>query len=113
MRTHDRAATNPARWRPCTGPACRPTGAAALLPLRAHVTPLDTSQLPNEGRIEGFSGLQRFGYRLGGLGPAAICLHADPKPAHPEDIGLPPGSPVTYVLTLLVGISQTSLPSLP
>ncbi|MEU9069831.1 hypothetical protein AB0E06_23905 [Streptomyces sp. NPDC048109] len=101
----------PARWKPVTGRACRPTGAAGLLPLRAHATALGTSVLPNEGRIDGFSTLEVFDYRVEGIGPLAICLLAHPRPERPEDIGLPDEDPLLYVLTVLVGIPQASLPS--
>ncbi|ODA70574.1 hypothetical protein APS67_005308 [Streptomyces sp. AVP053U2] len=69
---------DPAHWEPVTGRACRPTGAAGLLPLRARVTALSSSRLPNEGRIDGFSTLEVFDYRVEGIGPAAICLRAAP-----------------------------------
>lgn len=101
----------PAQWTPLTGRACRPTGAAALLPPRPRVTALGTGRLSNEGRIDGFSDLQVFDYRVDGIGPAAICLRADPEPDRPGDIGLPVQSPLIYVLTVLVGIPQASLPT--
>ncbi|UGY94767.1 hypothetical protein [Streptomyces gobiensis] len=102
----------PARWKPYTGPRCHPTGAARLLPMRANVTNQGTpGELPSEGRIDVYDNLQTFDYTVTGTGPAAICLRADPEPERPEDIGLDTGSPLTYVLTLLVGIPQTSLSS--
>ncbi|ESP99527.1 hypothetical protein EES44_22600 [Streptomyces sp. ADI96-15] len=102
----------PAHWEPVTGRACRPTGAAGLLPVRARATALGTSVLPNEGRIDGFSTLEVFDYRVEGIGAAAICLRANPRPERPGDIGLPDQEPLVYVLTVLVRIPQASLPRL-
>jgi hypothetical protein len=64
---------------------------------------------PNEGRIDGYSDSQTFDYTVYGLGVALSCLRADPEPEHPEGIGLPAGSPVMYVLSLLAGVPQRSL----
>ncbi|WP_165985241.1 hypothetical protein [Streptomyces sp. YIM 98790] len=104
----------PARWHPHTGPDCRPTAPAdRLRPLHAHAVLTGRGELPNEGRIDGYATLQTFDYTVTGLGSVAICLRADPEPEHPEDIGLDTGSPLTYVLTLLVGIPQSALSAPP
>ncbi|GGM62755.1 hypothetical protein GCM10012275_36870 [Longimycelium tulufanense] len=50
-----------------------------------------------------------FEYQVHGVGVAAICLRPDPAPRDPREIGLPPRSPVDYVLTLLVGVPQAEL----
>lgn len=102
----------PTVWHRFSGPDCRPSGAAALLPSLAAVTELSHAVLPNDGRIDGFSDLQQFDFQVDGIGAAVICLRPDPVPAHPEDIGLGVDQPVTYVLTVVVGIPQLSLPSL-
>ncbi|UQA91107.1 hypothetical protein [Streptomyces halobius] len=102
----------PIRWIPGPHGHCRPTGVGSLVPLDARTTPLGRHVLPGEKRIPGTSNLQVFDYRVNGLGATAICLHPHPTPDTPEQLGLPPGSPTSYVLTLLVGIPQSEL-SLP
>ncbi len=104
----------PSRWKPYTGPGCRTEGTVpgllSLLPARS--TYLGQSPtLPNDDRIDGYTNLQRFDYTVSGLGIARICLRPDPRPAHPEDIGLPDSAADPYVLSLLVGIPQLSLSS--
>lgn len=51
-----------------------------------------------------------FDYRVTGLGAAAICRYPNPVPNSPEDIAMPPGTPLDYTLTVLVGIPQITLP---
>jgi hypothetical protein len=96
---------DPVRWIPHDGRDCHPTGAANALRRHARVTRTGSSKLPNQGRIDGLKNLYVFDYRVTGLGTAAICLR--PEPESPKGIGLPPGD---YVLTVLVGIPQSTLP---
>lgn len=102
----------PARWQPYAGPGCRTEGTVpGLLSLpSARTTYLGQAPtLPNEGRIDGYSDLQRFDYTVHGQGIARICLRPDPMLTHPQDIGLGNGKADPYVLSLLVGIPQLSL----
>jgi hypothetical protein len=100
--------SDPIRWIPRRPSECTPTGAAALLP-RARVELVDHTVLPDPGRISGSAGIDVFDYQVHGLGALAICLDPDPVPDQPGALGLPPGSPLNYTLTLLVGIPQLSL----
>lgn len=96
----------PIRWIHDDSLTCDPTGQAAALP-RADVHFLGHHLLPNEGRVPGTSMLYVFDYRITGTGAAAICLYPEPVPDSPEDITLPPESPLNYTLTLLVGTRTT------
>lgn len=105
--------SDPIRWVP--DPHCEPSNPAGVLPgwlvsLRATVTPGAPATLPDQGRISGTSTISVFGYRVSGTGLAAICLRPDPVPASPEVLGFPPGTPPFFVLTLLVGVPQLSIP---
>lgn len=100
--------SDPIRWIPRRPADCRPTGAAALLP-RAHLELLDHTVLPDPGRISGTSSIDVFDYQVQGIGALAACLDPDPMPEDPGALGLPPGTPPNYTLTLLVGIPQLSL----
>jgi hypothetical protein len=46
--------------------------------------------------------LYQFDYRVSGHGVAAVCLYPEPVPGRPEQLAFPPGSPLTYALTVLV-----------
>lgn len=107
--------SDPIRWTPDTGPTCRPSPIAGLvpawlLPLRGHIELYDRAMLPNEGRMTGSSALSVFDYRVTGLGIATICLRPDPPTAHPEVLGFPAGTPPFYVVTLIVGVPQITVP---
>jgi hypothetical protein len=100
--------SGPIRWVPDTGPGCRPGPVAGLvptraLPLRADVELEDHSTLPNEDRITGSTEISVFDYRVDGLGIASICLRPEPVPDDPGVLGFPPGTPPTYVVTVVVG----------
>lgn len=100
---------DPFHWIPGPPGHCPPTGAGTLVPLRARARLLDRYVLPDRDRIPGTSTIEVFDYRLDGPGAVAVCLHPHPEPDTPEQLGLPPGSPTGYVLTLLAGIPQTEL----
>lgn len=104
--------SDPMHWAPDLGDDCRPSLTLGLdtgtLP-RSRVMLLGRATLPNDGRITGSSAISVLDYRVTGTGVAAICLHPDPADTDPEDLGFPAGSPTDYVLTLLVGMPQTSL----
>lgn len=107
--------SDPVRWIPDTGPTCQPSPIADLvptwlLPLRGRVELYDRSTLPNEGRISGSSTISVFDYRVTGLGIATICLRPDPPTADPEVLGFPAGTPPFYVVTMIVGVPQLTLP---
>lgn len=96
---------DPIRWiRDETRP-CAPTGPAAAFP-RAQVEFVGGHTLPNDGRISGTSTLYVFDYRITGHGAAVICLYPDPVPDTPQDIAMPPGTPLNYTLTVLAGMQS-------
>lgn len=105
----------PVVWKPDLGPGCQPSDLASLvptwvLPLRSTVTLTRTSSLPDDGRISGTSTIAVFDFQVRGIGIAALCLRPDPTVADPTVLGFPPGTPSFFVLTLLVGVPQLSLP---
>jgi glutaredoxin len=107
--------SDPIRWTPDTGPTCQPSPTAGLvptwlLPLRSRVELYDHSTLPNEGRISGSSALSVFDYRVTGLGVATICLRPDPPTDDPEVLGFTAGTPPFYVVTMIVGVPQITVP---
>ncbi|WP_034271499.1 hypothetical protein [Haloechinothrix halophila] len=101
--------SDPVRWVPERGGHCQPSPVADLVPtwlvpLRADVELTGRTSLPNEGRMPESSRIAVFDYRVDGVGIAAVCLRAE--------TGGEPGShtPADYVLTLVVGVPQISLP---
>ncbi len=105
--------SGPIRWIPAGN--CPPSSLAGLipawlLPLRGQVRLTSTGTLPDQGRISGTETISTFGYQVHGLGIAAICLRPDPVPDDPQVLGFPPGTPPFFVLTLLVGVPQLSVP---
>ncbi|MDV6013629.1 hypothetical protein [Haloechinothrix sp. LS1_15] len=107
--------SDPVEWVPEHGRDCEPSPVAdlvptSLLPLRADVELLDTDTLPNSDRMTGSSEISVFSYRVSGVGIAAVCLRPEPDPADPAQLGFPPGTPSDYVVTLVVGVPQASLP---
>jgi hypothetical protein len=99
--------SDPVRWIPETGPGCRPSPVADrvpthLLPLRATVELTDRSTLPNAGRITGSAEVSIFDYRVSGRGIGALCLRPEPEPDDPQVLGLPAGTPPSYVVTVVV-----------
>lgn len=107
--------SDPIRWIPDTGPTCQSSPIAGLvptwlLPLRGRVELYDRSTLPNEGRISGSSEIAVFDYRVTGLGITTICLRPNPPTTDPELLGFPAGTPPFYVVTLIVGVPQLTVP---
>lgn len=103
----------PILWKP--DPHCPPSDLAGLvptwvLPLRSTVTLTGTSTLPDDGRISDTATIAVFDYRVRGIGIAALCLRPDPVVTDPGLLGFPAGTPPFFVLTLLVGVPQLSLP---
>lgn len=101
--------SDPVRWIPERGRDCRPSPVpdlvpSWLVPLRADVEPTGRASLPNEGRMPGSSRISVFDYRVDGLGIAAICLRAETEDARESR------APADYVVTLVVGVPQISLP---
>lgn len=100
--------SDPVRWVP--EPDCTPSPVADLvptlvLPLWADAELVGESTLPNEGRMPGSSQISVFDYRLNGVGIAAICLRPEPRPD-----GSQSATPTDFVVTLVVGVPQLSLP---
>lgn len=101
--------SDPVRWVPEHDHDCRPSPVAGLVPswlvpLRADVEPTGRSSLPNAGRMPGSSRIAVFDYQVERVGIAAICLRAEPGQPHQDRV------PDDYVLTLVVGAPQTSVP---
>ncbi len=99
--------SDPVRWVPERGQDCQPSPVGGLVPtwlvpLRADVELTGRSRLPNEGRMPGSSAISVFDYHVDGVGIAAICLRAE----NPRQRRVPDD----YVLTLVVGVPQISLP---
>lgn len=94
---------DPIQWVPHTGDGCQrtPWPDHDLVP-EASIELEDHTIVPSPGRIEGTDSLYQFDYRVHGEGTAVACLRPDPPPEHPEDLAFPPGSPLNYVLTVLV-----------
>ncbi len=101
--------SDPVRWFPERGGDCQPSPVADLVPtwlvpLRADVELTGRTSLPNEGRMPGSSRTTVFDYRVDGLGIAAVCLRAEASGAPRDQV------PDDYVLTLVVGVPQLSVP---
>jgi hypothetical protein len=94
---------DPIRWVPHTGGRCSPTPwpGGELVP-EAGIELEDHEVIPSPGRIAGAESLYQFDYRVSGSGTAVACLHPDPVPDSPEALSFPPGSPLTYALTVVV-----------
>ncbi|GGM62973.1 hypothetical protein GCM10012275_37050 [Longimycelium tulufanense] len=108
---------DPIRWVHDENRKCTPTTplglALPILDLFQFVRPefLGQNKLPDPNRIDGTENIYTFDYRLDGIGVAAICLFPEPRPGTAYEISMPPGTPTDrYVLTLLVGVPQASLP---
>lgn len=94
---------DPIRWVPVRGDSCSPTrwpGGLGLPAGRVELT--GRAIIPNPGRISGTASIYQFDYRVHGPGVVVICLDPSPTPGSPEELGFPPGSPLDYVLTLIV-----------
>jgi hypothetical protein len=107
--------SEPIHWIPDLSHSCRPSPLAGLvptwlLPLRSDLELSSRGELPNEGRISGSSKISVFDYHVNGRGIATICLRPDPPVNDAEVLGFPAGTPPFYVLTLVVGVPQITVP---
>lgn len=81
-----------------------------LLPLRSDLELSSRGELPHEGRISGSSKISVFDYHVAGPGIATICLRPDQPINDPEVLDFRVGTPPFYVLPLVVGVPQITVP---